>query len=145
MTWSYWWQWCWWHRYVGDFMMVTDLRCWLQNHYVGDFFRYVGDFLYVLNHNPNLELTLAQYGIGPNPNLETRTLWPGQYFQFSKCRTVGRHAGDHHGSPFPHRVWCVDISEHIYRHISLSVNSFFTKPLLFINSLILVKVKYFSF
>ena len=31
------WQWCWWHRYVGDFMMVTGLRCWLQNHYVGDF------------------------------------------------------------------------------------------------------------
>ena len=23
-------------------MMVTDLRCWRQNHYVGDFFRYVG-------------------------------------------------------------------------------------------------------
>jgi len=32
-----WWQWCWWHRYVGDFMMVTDLRWW-QNHYVDDFF-----------------------------------------------------------------------------------------------------------
>ena len=29
-----WWQWCWWHRYVGDFMMVTDLRCWWQNYYV---------------------------------------------------------------------------------------------------------------
>ena len=29
---------------VGDFMMVTDWRCWWQNHYVGDFFRYVGDF-----------------------------------------------------------------------------------------------------
>ena len=28
------WQWCWWHRYVGDF------------------FRYVGDFLYVLNRSP---------------------------------------------------------------------------------------------
>ena len=37
------WQWGWWHRYVGDFMMVTDFRCWWQNHYVGDFFRYVGD------------------------------------------------------------------------------------------------------
>ena len=32
---------------VGDFMMVTDLRCWWQNHYVGDFFRYVGDFFSV--------------------------------------------------------------------------------------------------
>ena len=34
---------------VGDnvmlvFMMVTDLRCWWQNLYVGDFFRNVGDF-----------------------------------------------------------------------------------------------------
>ena len=29
------------------------------------------------------------------------TLWPGQYFSIFKCRTVGRHAGDHHGSPFP--------------------------------------------
>ena len=37
---------------VGDFMMATDLRCWRQNHYVGDFFRYVGDFLYVLNRSP---------------------------------------------------------------------------------------------
>ena len=37
---------------VGDSMMVTDFRyCW-QNHYVGDFFRYVGDFLNVLNRSP---------------------------------------------------------------------------------------------
>ena len=33
-------------------MMVTDLRCWWQNHYVGDFFRYVCDFLNVLNRSP---------------------------------------------------------------------------------------------
>ena len=33
-------------------MIVTDLRCWWQNHYVGDFFRYVGDFLNVLNWSP---------------------------------------------------------------------------------------------
>ena len=26
-----WWQWCRWHRYVDDFMMVTDLTCWWQN------------------------------------------------------------------------------------------------------------------
>ena len=31
------WQWCLWQHYVGDFMMVTDLRCLRQNHYVGDF------------------------------------------------------------------------------------------------------------
>ena len=46
------WQWCWWHRYVGDFMMVTDFRCWWQNHYVGDFFRYVSNFLNVSNRSP---------------------------------------------------------------------------------------------
>ena len=33
-------------------MMVTDFRCWWQNHYVGDFFRYVGDFLNVFNRSP---------------------------------------------------------------------------------------------
>ena len=32
------WQWCWWHRYVGDFIMVTDFRCWWQNHYTATFF-----------------------------------------------------------------------------------------------------------
>ena len=36
---------CWWHRYVGDFMMVTDFRCRWQN-------RYVCDFLNVLNRSP---------------------------------------------------------------------------------------------
>ena len=46
------WQSCWWHRYVGDFMMGTYFRCWWQNHYVGDFFHYVGDFLNVLNRSP---------------------------------------------------------------------------------------------
>jgi len=30
---------------VGNIItMVTDLRCWWQNHYVGDFFRDVCDF-----------------------------------------------------------------------------------------------------
>jgi len=37
---------------IGDFMMVTDLRFWWQNHYVGDFFRYVGDFFSVFNRSP---------------------------------------------------------------------------------------------
>ena len=35
---------------------------------------------------------------------------------FSKCRKVGRRAGDHHGSPLPNRVLCVDTTEDIYRH-----------------------------
>ena len=40
------------HNDVDDSMMVTDLRyCWL-NHSVGDFFRYVGDFLNVSNRSP---------------------------------------------------------------------------------------------
>ena len=33
-------------------MMVTDFGCRWQNYYVGDFFRYVGDFLNVLNRSP---------------------------------------------------------------------------------------------
>ena len=33
-------------------MMVTDFRCWWQNHYVGEFLRYVGDILKVLNRSP---------------------------------------------------------------------------------------------
>ena len=31
--------------------MVTDLRCWWHNHYVGDFFCYVGDLRNVLNRS----------------------------------------------------------------------------------------------
>ena len=56
MWWRRWWQcrwqWCWWHRYVGYFMTVTDFKCWWQNHYIADFFHYVGDFLNVLNRSP---------------------------------------------------------------------------------------------
>ena len=37
---------------IGDFMMAIDLKCWLQNHYVGDFFRYVDDFFNVFNRSP---------------------------------------------------------------------------------------------
>ena len=33
-------------------MMMTDFRCRWQNHYGGDFFRYVGNFLNVLNRSP---------------------------------------------------------------------------------------------
>ena len=33
-------------------MLVTDLRCWWQNQYVSDFFRYVGDFANVFNRSP---------------------------------------------------------------------------------------------
>ena len=32
-------------------MIVTDFRRWWQNHNVGDFFRYVGEFLNVLNRS----------------------------------------------------------------------------------------------
>ena len=42
-------------RCVGDIVMLVTLWWWLiwdwQNHYVGDFFRYVGDFRYVLNRS----------------------------------------------------------------------------------------------
>ena len=32
--------------------MVTNFRWWWHNHYVADFFRYVGDFLNALNRSP---------------------------------------------------------------------------------------------
>merc|ERR1711911_209752 len=59
-------------------------------------------------------------------NLQTRQELSGldNIFQFSKCRTVGRHAGDHHGISFPNPVLCASTSKHIYRHIILNVNSF---------------------
>ena len=40
--------------------MVTDFRCSVQNHYVSDFFRYVGDLLNVLNRSPT-SLTCHQH------------------------------------------------------------------------------------
>ena len=43
------WQWCWWHRYVGDF------------------FRYVGDFLYVLNRSPTSQTCHQQISLNPIP------------------------------------------------------------------------------
>ena len=43
-------------------------------------------------------------------NHETGTLRPGEYF--SKYRTVGRHAGDHHWSPFPNQELCASTSKH---------------------------------
>ena len=36
--------------------MVTDFKCWWQNHYVGDFFRYVVDFLNLLNRSPTVRI-----------------------------------------------------------------------------------------
>ena len=38
-----------------DFMMLTDLRCRCQNDYVGDVFRYVGDFLNEFNRSPTFQ------------------------------------------------------------------------------------------
>ena len=74
------------------------------------------------------------------PNIQSRTI----FSSFSKCRTAGRHAGDHHGSPFPNRVFSVDTSQNIYRRILLTVNSLFTQSLQFINCFYLAKLKYFS-
>ena len=45
------WQWCWW-LYDGDWLEMLVTNSWWQNHYVGAFFRYVGDFLNVLNRSP---------------------------------------------------------------------------------------------
>ena len=59
---------CWW-------LMLTDFRCWWRNHYVGDFFCNVGDFLNVLNRSPTswigrkrLKLVINSFGLQhPSP------------------------------------------------------------------------------
>ena len=80
------------------------------------------------------------------PSEERQELYgPDNIFQFSKCRTVGRHAGDHHGSPFSSRVFREDISRNIYRHITMTVNSIFTQSLQVINSLYSAKLKFLNF
>jgi len=61
---KFWWQWRWWQQYVGDFMTVTDLRCWWQNHYVGDFFRYLSDCFNVFNRSP-ISWTCHQHILSP--------------------------------------------------------------------------------
>ena len=79
---------------VSDFMMMTDFRCRWQNHYVGDFFRYVGDFLNLLNRSPtscighqHLKLVTNTFGLQhPSP---TSMLPPNYYgrvkFYHIKC------------------------------------------------------------
>jgi len=49
-----WWQWCWWHRYVGDLMMVTILRILkfmmlVTKKYIGDIFCMLVTFQSVAN------------------------------------------------------------------------------------------------
>ena len=62
-------QWCWRHRYVGDFMKVTDFRCWWQNHCVDDFFRFVVIFLmYYIGQQQHLKLVTNPFGLQhPSP------------------------------------------------------------------------------
>ena len=57
------------------FMLVIDSGCWWQNHYMGDFFRYVDDFLNVLNQSStswighqHLKLVTNTFGLqDPSP------------------------------------------------------------------------------
>ena len=73
------WQWCWWHRYFGDLILMTDLRCCWENQYVGDFVHYVGDFLNVLHRSSTswighqyLELVTNTFGLQhPSPTCVT--------------------------------------------------------------------------
>ena len=60
-------------------MIVTDLRSWWQNYYVGDFFRYVGDFLNVSNRSPTSQ-TYHQHIWSPTSvtNIDvTQNAFPG--------------------------------------------------------------------
>ena len=71
-------------------MMVTVFRCWWQNHYVGDFFPYVGDFLNVLNWSPtswighqNLKLVTNTFGLQhPSPTSMLPDSWTTDYLQW---------------------------------------------------------------
>jgi len=57
-------------------MMVTDLRCWWQSHYVDDFYRYVGIFSYIksvtniLNFSTTHFVSIILTNIGVNENLD---------------------------------------------------------------------------
>ena len=50
------WQWCWWHRYVDDLMMLTDLKCWLyfQFFVCWRLFSLRCNFLNVLDRSSNI-------------------------------------------------------------------------------------------
>jgi len=56
--------------------------------------------------------------------LGKRTFRLGQYFSFFKMLDGRAPRGDHHGSPFPNRVLCVDTSKHIYQRRTLTVTHF---------------------
>ena len=66
-------------------MLVTDLRYWWQNHYVGDFFRYVGDFLHVLNRSPTFQ-TCHQHTLSPTfvTNIDVTILNSHYYFESAR-------------------------------------------------------------
>ena len=71
------WQWCWWHRYVGGFMMVTDFRCWWQNHFcVFWLFLLCWWFFNVLNWSPTSQ-TCHQHIWSPTSviNIVVTTRW----------------------------------------------------------------------
>ena len=45
------WQWCWWHCYVGDFMVVTVLRCWRLFSLCWWFFQCIKSVTNILNRS----------------------------------------------------------------------------------------------
>ena len=46
------WQLCWWHRYVGDYMMVTDLRFWWRCFRYVDVFQWIKSVTIISNLSP---------------------------------------------------------------------------------------------
>ena len=62
LKWNLSWHWCWWHRYVGDFMIVTDFRCWWQNHYFGEFFhQYLESVIWSPTSVTNIDVKKSKY------------------------------------------------------------------------------------
>ena len=73
----HWKKWTFWRNWK-TFTLLVHFRwqwCWWQNHYVGDFFRYVGDFSNVSNRSPtswighqHLKLVTNTFGLQhPSP------------------------------------------------------------------------------
>ena len=54
-----------WQFYIGDLMVMIDSRCWWPFHYVGDFYRYFGDFFNKLYQSPTSQSW--QHILSPTP------------------------------------------------------------------------------
>ena len=86
--------------------------------------KYIQDKTYQFKQGLNDKYQVKYICLLTVPSSRQELYGPDNISPFSKCRTVGRHAGDHHGSPFPNRVLCASTSKHIYRQRELIFYAF---------------------